>query len=224
MERKTLVDEEFREHLHPRKGKDFPAPGNMKSAEAQPRPKKKRKWWLAILIFVLLLAGAAAALYFSGFLHTWLGINIGQASAQNGISATNSQQGSAQQQATAQDDTAQQQIEAKQQELDQRESELDRRESELKSRESEMDTMEQANMSFREYRDSLSQEELASIKQVSMIYSKMDAASAAEVITQMTDRKRAALIIYNMSSAAAAAVMDAMTPEQAVEITGIMTQ
>lgn len=204
-----MVDEEFREHMRPRKGKEPAVTGNMKSVDPLPKPKKKKKWWLAVLILILLLAGAAAALYFSGMLQSWLNQNAEQTAAQD---------------QAAQMETTKQELDAKQQELDARESELNKRESEIKDRESNLDAMEQANMSFREYQDSLNPEDLASIKQVSMIYSKMEAASAAEVIAQMTDRKRAALILYNMSASAAAAVMNAMTPEQAVEITGILTQ
>ena len=86
-------------------------------------------------------------------------------------------------------------LESTEKTMERQQSELDQREADLKQQEEQLQQQQSEQMSFQEYQAALSQEDLAALKQVSGIYSKMTPKTAADVITQMSDQNRAAMSV-----------------------------
>lgn len=77
--------------------------------------------------------------------------------------------------------------------------------------------------SFESLRSSFSDEKLTELKQVGTIYSKMDAAAAAAIMTKIYDVKQIAVIVYYMQPAASAQVLAKLDPTVAANVTKLMT-
>ena len=90
-------------------------------------------------------------------------------------------------------------LESTEKTMERQQSELDQREADLKQQEEQLQQQQSEQMSFQEYQAALSQEDLAALKQVSGIYSKMTPKTAADVITQMSDQNRAAMSVVTIT-------------------------
>ena len=184
MEEKMEEERKFYDNMHPRKEVVREEPQkDPRTADGKTKKKKKRTKLLIIPIILLLLAGIGAALYFTGALNPLI-------SKYTMLLSVEAREASVAQKETELKSTAKT--------LERQQSELDQREADLKQQEEQLQQQQSEQMSFQEYQASLSQEDLAALKQVSGIYSKMTPKTAAAVIEQMSDQNRAAMILYGM--------------------------
>lgn len=212
--KKNIGDsKQFAETFKPKKGNPN-LEKTLKESTAKKSAKKKKKGFpkiiIILLILVLLIGGAGAALYFSGNLNGVLGM-VGITLPAPDTGAT---------------------LEEREAALDQREAELDKREKSLDLLESQLNE-QQASLSenedpedvestFEELLGGMSEQKLQELKKVGVIYSKMDPASAAAIMTEMYDTQQIAVIIYYMQPAASALALEAMDAEFAAGVTEIL--
>jgi flagellar motility protein MotE (MotC chaperone) len=214
MEKRSTVkknvgdSKEFAETFKPKKGDA----GLEKAMKEVPKKKKRRflKIIIILLIFVLLIGGAAAALYFSGNLNSVLNL-VGLSLPQANVGAS----------------------------LEQREAALDKREADLTAWEEtpgeletrlneqqaaldEKEAQENEEKTFEEILAGLSEQKLAELEQVGVIYSKMDPAAASAIMTELYNTRQIAVIIYYMKPAASALALEAMDSELAAGVTEIL--
>lgn len=181
--------------------------------EKETKKKKKKKTGfgkilIILILIVVLIGGAGAALYFSG--------NLTAVFDAVGLKLPSKGPSIAEQQA----------------ELDRRKAELDTYEQSLNELKAELDdrqaALEEAQMpevqdtTFEGIRAGFSEEKLTELQQIGTIYSKMDATSAAAIMTQLYDSQQIAVIVFYMQPAASAAVLEKLDPELAADVTRIM--
>ncbi|NLT14726.1 MAG: hypothetical protein GXY05_10345 [Clostridiales bacterium] len=210
-----LGGKEFEEAFKPKSRESTAKELEEKKGPEKIQKKKSgfRKLIFIILALIILIGGAVAALYFSGNLNTVFEA-VGLKKPEAMIT-----------------------LEERQAALDQRETALDKREQELGALQQKLEAQQKAleeaqsaasasaaaNRTFEEIRSDFSEEKLAELKQVGAIYSKMDAAAAASIITSIYDAKQVAVIIYYMQPAAAALVLANLEASLAAGITKILT-
>jgi flagellar motility protein MotE (MotC chaperone) len=180
--------------------------------------KKKKKSGFRTIIFILsaliiLIGGAAAALYFSGNLNAVFE-TVGLKKPEAVITLEERQ---------AALDWREAALNEREQELNVLQEKLEAQQKELEEARREASASAAANRTFEEIRSGFSEEKLAELKQVGAIYSKMDPAAAASIITNIYDEKQIAVIIYHMQPAAAALVLANLEAQLAAGVTKILT-
>lgn len=207
--KKNIGDsKEFAETFKPKKGNP-----NLEKAMKEVPKKKKRpflKFIIIFLVFVLLIGGAGAALYFSGNLNNVLGLV--------GISLPIPQAGATLEQREAALDKKEAELAAREEALRELETQLNEQEAAL----NESDEPETQEDTFEDIIAGLSEQKLLELEQVGVIYSKMDPASAAAIMTELYDTRQIAVIVYHMKPAASALALAAMDAELAASVTDIL--
>ena len=210
---KKAEDKEFEETFKPKKGN---IPEKLED-DKKGKKKKKKPGFIKILIIIgiiiILLGGAVTALYFSGILTPLLdmaGIHLQL--------PTNPGPSIAEQQAA---------LDQRKTELDAREEELNKLKDKLDAQQTALDAAAEASAAAAATLEGIlsgySEQKLAELKQVGSIYTKMDPAAAATIMTRIYDSKQLAVIIYYMQPAASALVMEKLDPGLAADITSILT-
>jgi flagellar motility protein MotE (MotC chaperone) len=210
-----LGGKEFEETFKPKSRESTAKDLEDKKGKEKPKKKKSgfRKVIFILLALIILMGGAVAALYFSG--------NLNAVFEAVGLKKS----------------AAVMTLEERQAALDQREATLDEREKELGELQKKLDAQQQAfddaqgaadasaaaDRTFEEIRSGFSEEKLAELKQVGAIYSKMDAAAAASIMTNLYNEQQIAVIIYYMQPAAAALVLANLDAQLAAGVTKILT-
>ena len=198
-------------------GKDFAdtfKPKGTVKELVEPKAKKKKKKSKAkiiiiLIVIIVLLGGSAAALYFSGNLNAVLAV-VGLAKADQGLSI-------AEQQAA---------LDQKASDLAAKEQELDEHQKKLESQQAALDSASaspSASPSFETILSGYSEEKLADLKRVGVIYSKMDPAAAAAIMLGIYDSTQIAVIVFHMQPAASALLLAQLDPSLAGDVTMIMT-
>ncbi|NLA87653.1 MAG: hypothetical protein GX847_10335 [Clostridiales bacterium] len=209
-----LGGKEFSEAFKPRSRETTARELEDKKGRGKAKKKKSgfRRLIIIVLILIILISGAGAALHFSG--------NLNVVFEAVGLKKP----------------AAMLTVEERQASLDRREAALDEREQELNERQKTLEVQQTAledalraadaaaaeNRTFEEIRSGFSEEKLAELKQVGIIYSKMDAAAAASIIANIYEEQQIAVIIYHMQPAAAALVMANMDARLAADVTEIL--
>jgi flagellar motility protein MotE (MotC chaperone) len=156
-----------------------------------------------------LLAGAVAALYFSGNLNYVMGLVGLSKPAATATTTIEDQQKALEQQAAD--------LAAKEEALSELQKKLDEQQAALDAQ-----SVPSPSPTFETVLAGLSEEKLSEIKQVGAIYSKMDPAAAAEIISKIYDTQHIAIIIYNMQPAASALVLAKLDPALAADVTTLL--
>ncbi|MPM03690.1 hypothetical protein SDC9_49957 [bioreactor metagenome] len=204
-------DRKFEDAFKPKKDNNvnFGVLKNEKKAQKKIK-KSKKKTLLLILVLIIAIGAAGAALYFTGLLNPVLErIGLRQPAAETQLSI----------------EERETLLDLKETELNKKEETLNQREKQLEEKDLAQQTQSDGNetaKSFSEMIKGLSEDELSYLKKVSSIYSKMDAAEAATILTGIFDLTEISSILYYMQPAVSAAVLEQMEPAKAAEITQIM--
>ena len=202
------------------------------TAGPAPEERKKRKKGsrilILLLVLILLVVGGAAALWYSGTADVILE-TFGIPSFLPGAETRGLKR---QLEERAQElDLREELLAAREEQLSQREQELidlqeklTRREESLKRQQREWEAQVEAakTMTVTEVLASYSEEQLESLEQVGVIYSKMDPEAAAAVISELYDKQQIAVILYSMTPQAAAGVLEKLDPALAAQVTAIL--
>lgn len=210
-----LGGKEFEDTFKP-KSRDSTARELEDHKEKEKGKKKKsglRKIIIILFVLIILVGGAVAALYFSGNLDTaFEAVGLKKPAALITIEELET--------ALGQRETA---LNEKEKELGALQEKLDAQQKALDDAQSATSASAAANMTFEEIRSGFSEKKLSELKQVGAIYSKMDAAAAAAIITNIYDDQQIAVIIYHMQPAAAALVLANLDAQLAADVTKILT-
>ncbi len=153
-----------------------------KSDKNKGKKKKSgvRKIIIFLMIIIVLIGGAGAALYFSGNLNAvFEAVGLRKPAAAVTIE---------EQQAAL--TLREAELNEKEQKLQKQQEELDHRQKALEEAEKAAEASAAASRTFEEIRSDFSEAKLAELKQVGAIYSKMDAAAAAEIMEAIYDENR----------------------------------
>lgn len=206
-------DRALEENLSPKKkGKGSAAEDSKLDASGgagKPKKKKKGKALRIIIILLLLAAIATIALWYLRIIPD-----------PTGFWARKSL------------DEYQTQLDQQQTELDQKQAELDQREVDLNARETSISAQEStatgttsaSSDNFETILGKLSTEKITELQKLASIYTKMDAAAAASIMTGMYSNQDIALIIYYMKADAAALVLANMSTTLAATITAMVAE
>lgn len=179
-----------------------------KTQKKTKKPMKKKL--ILFLVLIIAIGAAGAALYFTGLLSPVLErIGLLQPAAQTQLSL----------------DEREALLDLKETELNKKEETLNQRERQLEEKDLTRQTQSNGTetvKSFSEMLKDFSDDELSNLKKVSTIYSKMDPAEAATIMTGMFDLTEISSILYYMQPAVSAEVLEQMEPAKAAEITEIM--
>lgn len=207
---KTMGGKEFEETFRPKGGNIVS--GKLANEKTVVKKKRKKSVFIKILIILLalivLLGGSVAALYFSGNLTAVF--NLVGLQLPSGPSIAERQ---------AALDHREAELKAFEQSLNELAEELDARQAALEAAEN---TPPVTETTFEEIRAAFSDEKLSELQQLGVIYSKMDPAAAAAIMTEIYDADQIAVIVYNMKPAAAALVLEKLAPALAADVTEIL--
>lgn len=176
------------------------------------RAKKKKKspvkGIVIVAILVVLLGGAGTAAYFFGYLDPML-MKFGIIKSEAELSLE-------------QRETA---LNKRLKELDEREKSLNLAEEVLSKERKTLENEKAAAAAvktFEEIKSELSEQKLEEIKKVALIYSTMDTAAAATVITKVYNTEDIAAIIYYMKPDAAALLLAKLDTALAANVTKML--
>ncbi len=187
--------------------------------------RRKGKVVLIPLAILLLLGAAAAALYFTGLINPLLEA-AGLVESGPEQPAMSAEELAAWEEKLARQDEElkkkKEDLDLKEQQLADREKELNVKENNLKIYGQSSPHVEEYTQTFQEMLAGLNDDELSYIKRMSVVYAKMEPASAASIITQLYDIQKTSAILYYMLPEAAAKILEQMDKATAAEITEII--
>lgn len=221
---------EFEETFKPKKsdnltdagsGEEKAQKGKKNKKDSGEKEKKKKPVLRAIIIIsmvLMLIIASLVALYVSGNFSSIFDKAISAVGLTDVLKSGDSESSSIrEQQAALEQRTAD--LDAREEELNALQEKLDKQTAELDGTLTETATTSE---SFEDIRAGFSEEKLTELKQVGVIYSKMDAAAAAEIMTRIYDTQQLAVIIYYMQPAASAALLAELDAGLAADVTQML--
>ncbi len=182
----------------------------------EPKPKKKSKGIAILLIILFLLLAAAGTVgYFSVANNLFGGRDYVVAQLNSALIALDRDHKSLAARQT--------ELELRETTVSSKEEELEKKEQKLKDKEATTSVTAGGSLSnFESLITGLTEERKTQIKQISAIYTGMDAKKAADAVAKLSSLEDMALVVYFMKEKSAAEVMAALTTDTAARITAFM--
>ena len=202
------------------KAKKQPAVPKNRALEIKKAKKKKRKRRILIIVLVAVLIILVAGFVFEEMYFNYLGIRdkfidaVVQLDPAYGARQKNL-------------DSREAELNKRQAELDTREADITKRETENDKRTVDLDNREKTLKELEAlptatYRPKLTDQEIAKMKSLSLVFAKMDPTSAAAILVSLVQPDDCAEIIYYMSERSAAPILAAMDPKFAATVTELL--